>query len=377
LTKATDRDRDREFVEAGLLDDVPEGTPREARLELLRELAQEGVSLDELRQAVAENRLVFLLLDRVLAEEPRYTSREVAEQVGLPLDYLLAARKAAGLALPDPDETAYSDQDLKAARIIAELRSSGIPDEGLLEITRVLGRGLAQGAEAIRSVAARAFIESGGSEYQLARRNAQAASYFLPMLAPLLQNILRLHLRDMVRNQAISQEDLIAGTAGHTSHVFVAFADIVGFTRLGERVEIGELGELGARLTELALQYTKPPARLVKTIGDAVMFVAPAAEPLLDTVLDLVEQVEEDDDEFPRLRAGIAAGLAVSREGDWYGPPVNLASRVTGVARPGSVLATDEVRDAAGDGYAWSAAGARELKGLKRRIPMYRVRRQA
>ena len=54
---------------------------------------------------------------------------------------------------------------------------------------------------------------------------------------------------------------------------------------------------------------------------------------------------------------------------------MNLASRVTGVARPGSVLATEEVRDAAGDGYAWSAAGARELKGLKRRVPLYRVRR--
>ena len=57
-------------------------------------------------------------------------------------------------------------------------------------------------------------------------------------------------------------------------------------------------------------------------------------------MLDLVERGEQDEDEFPQLRAGVAAGLAVSREGDWYGPPVNLASRVTGVARPGSVLAT-------------------------------------
>jgi adenylate cyclase len=156
--------------------------------------------------------------------------------------------------------------------------------------------------------------------------------------------------------------------------VYVGFADIVGFTRLGERVELGELGALGARLTELALAHTKPPTRLVKTIGDAVMFVSPSADSLLDTMLDLVERGEQDDDEFPQLRAGVAAGLAVSREGDWYGPPVNLASRVTGVARPGSVLATEEVHDAAGDGYAWSDAGARELKGLKRRVPLYRVR---
>jgi adenylate cyclase len=326
-------------------------------------------------RAVAEDRLVFLLLDRVLSGEPKYTAREVADKVGLPLEYLLAAREAAGLAVPDPDEKAYGDEDLETTRIIAELRSTGIPDEGLLEITRVLGRSLAQGAEVIRAVAAGAFLEAGVTEYELARRNAETASEFLPKLAPLLQNILRLHLRDLVRNQAISQEELTAGASRSASHVYVGFADIVGFTRLGERVEAGELGALGARLTELALQHTRPPTRLVKTIGDAVMFVAPAAEPLLDTVLDLVERVDRGGEDFPQLRAGLAGGLAVSREGDWYGPPVNLASRVTGVARPGSVLATEEVRNAASEGYSWSPAGARELKGLKRRVPLYRARR--
>ncbi len=328
-----------------------------------------------MRRAIEEDRLVFLLMDRELSGEPRYTAREVAAEVGLPVEYLLAVRQAAGLALPDPDEKAYSQEDLELTRITADLRSSGIPDEGLLEITRVLGRNLAQGAEVIRSVAGAAFLESGMTEYELARRNAEAASRYLPTLGPLLQNILRLHLRDLIRNQAISQEELASGAARNASHVFVGFADIVGFTRIGERVELGELGALGARLTELALQHTRPPTRLVKTIGDAVMFVSPAADSLLDTLLDLVERVEEEGEEFPQLRAGAAAGLAVSREGDWYGPPVNLASRVTGVARPGSVLATEDVHDAAEDGYAWSAAGARELKGLKRRVPLYRVRR--
>ena len=115
--------------------------------------------------------------------------------------------------MPDPEEKAYSDEDVEAARIIADLRSAGIPDEGLLEITRVLGRSLAQGAEVIRSVSASAFLESGITEYELARRNAEAASQFLPRMAPLLQSILRLHLRDLVRNQVRSQEELAAGAA--------------------------------------------------------------------------------------------------------------------------------------------------------------------
>lgn len=237
---------EQDFAAAGLLDGVPPGSPaRAARLELLQELAADGVSMEELRGAVAEDRLAFLPLDRVLSGEPLYTSREAAERAGLPLEYLLAAREATGLARPGPDEKAYTEQDLEATRIIAELRSSGIPDAGLLEITRVLGRGLAQGAEVIRAVAARTFIETGVTEYELARRNAEAASAFLPKLGPLLQYILRLHLRDLVRNQAISQEELATGVSRNVTHVFAGFADIVGFTRLGERVEIDELGSSG------------------------------------------------------------------------------------------------------------------------------------
>jgi adenylate cyclase len=119
-----------------------------------------------------------------------------------------------------------------------------------------------------------------------------------------------------------------------------------------------------------------PPVRFIKTIGDAVMFVCTEPEPLLDAVLKLVEATDTDN-EFPRLRAGIASGMAVSRAGDWFGSPVNTASRVTGVARPGAVLVADSVREAVGDarGFSWSFAGARHLKGIKSEVKLFRVRR--
>jgi adenylate cyclase len=158
--------------------------------------------------------------------------------------------------------------------------------------------------------------------------------------------------------------------------VWVGFADIVGFTRLGERVETHELGGLVVRLNDLVLETVTAPVRLVKTIGDAAMLVSPAAAPLVDTALALVEHADEQGEEFPPLRAGLAGGVALSRGGDWYGRPVNLASRVTDVARSGSVLATKDVRDAAGDErYKWSRAGMRQLKGFRERIPLYRARR--
>ena len=130
-----------------------------------------------------------------------------------------------------------------------------------------------------------------------------------------------------------------------------------------------ELGQLANRLADLARDVATPPVRFIKTIGDAAMFVCTEPAPLLDAVLKLVDITDSDDD-FPRLRAGIASGAAVSRAGDWFGSPVNTASRVTAVARPGTVLAAESVRDELGDdaGFSWSFAGARRLKGIKGEI---------
>jgi adenylate cyclase len=96
--------------------------------------------------------------------------------------------------------------------------------------------------------------------------------------------------------------------------------------------------------------------------------------PLLDAALGLVESVEAEGESFPQLRAGVAKGEALARGGDWYGHPVNLASRVTSIARPGSVLATQQVRDVAEDDYRWSYAGRRRVKGIRGDVELHRVR---
>jgi adenylate cyclase len=114
--------------------------------------------------------------------------------------------------------------------------------------------------------------------------------------------------------------------------------------------------------------------RIVKLIGDAVMLVAPAPEPMLDCALRLVDLAAEDE-ALPPLRAGIASGQAVHRWADWFGTPVNLASRLTTRARPSTVLVTEEVRDAAGDGFAFSDAGRKKLKGFSSPVRAYRARR--
>jgi len=130
---------------------------------------------------------------------------------------------------------------------------------------------------------------------------------------------------------------------------------------------------VASKLAELANEVTEPPVRLVKTIGDAAMFVSPDAGPLVSTALSLIEAVQAAD--LPSLRAGVAIGTSLQRAGDYYGHAVNLASRVTGAARPDSVLCTAEVRDAAPDAFDWSFARRHRLKGMSDAVPLYRARR--
>jgi adenylate cyclase len=366
-------DPTRAFADAGLLDGL-DGRERDARLALLRDLVAEGFSLADLERAAAEDRLGLLPLDRVLGEEPKYTAREVAERAGAPLEFLTAVRQAMGLAAPEPDERIFSDEDVEAARIFERLRESGLPEDALLEVTRVLGTGLAQGAEAMRMAVARWLLPQGVDEYEMSLRTLQAARELMPLTAPLLQYTLKAHMRDQLRQQQFGGIELSEGMLPNMRQVYVAFSDMVGFTTLGEVIDIEELGRLLGSLTDLARDSVRQPTRIVKTIGDAIMFVGPSPVALIETTLSLTERAEEAG--LPPIRSGLAAGVALSRDGDWYGPPVNLASRVTGVARGRSVLATKEMRDAAHEDYSWSSAGQFRLKGVRRPVPLYRVRRR-
>ncbi|HEX8054884.1 MAG TPA: adenylate/guanylate cyclase domain-containing protein [Thermoleophilaceae bacterium] len=179
-----------------------------------------------------------------------------------------------------------------------------------------------------------------------------------------------------MRNDIVSRAELATGRLDGTEEVAVCFADLVGFTRLGEEIPPEDLSRVAGRLTDLAGDVARPPVRLVKTIGDAAMLVGRETDAVVEVALELVERAAEAGDEFPALRSGIARGPALERAGDWYGSPVNTASRVTGVARPGSVLCTADAREAAGDGFRWSPAGRRKLKGVGEPVRLFRARRE-
>ena len=357
----------------GLLEGLEDDKAREARRELLDHLHGEGCGVDELRQAVKEDRLVLLPVERFLAGDVRYSQRHIAEESGLDVDQLAQFRQALGLAVPDSDAEVFTEEDLDTAKDAASLAEAGFPFDDTLEVTRVLGLGMSRYAEALRVLFAQTFIKPGDTEVDLARRLAEAAGELLPLSSRMLDHVFLLHMRQLLRSDYIGLAERTSGRVSDTADTTVAFADLVGFTELGEAVGVEELGGLAGRLAQIAGSIVEPPVRVVKQIGDAVMLVSTDVPATVETCLALVDRAEEED-EFPPLRAGVAHGPAVNRWGDWFGSTVNVASRLTARARPGAVLVTAEVREAAEERFDWSAAGDKKLKGLNKPLKTYRPR---
>jgi adenylate cyclase len=365
-----------DFAAEGLLDGL-EGKQRAERLVLLQELVAQGVPLSELRRTTASGTILYLPADRVIVSADRYTSGEVAEMTGIEEEFLVRVRRAMGLPIPEADEAVYTETEVESTRQIHIARAAGISDEEMLDLMRVLGRGLSQVAEVLRAIPLKLVLQPGMSEPELAQGYARAAEQLYPLVDPLVSNVLALHMRHATQSTVVNELERSGGQLPGSREISVSFADVVGFTRLGEEVPPDELGRLAVRLEALATEVAAPPVRLVKTIGDAAMLTCPEPQALLDATLTLIDAADAEGEDFPQLRAGAALGQALPRAGDWYGRPVNLASRITSVARPGSLLADRDLRESAGDAYSWSFAGERRLKGIRGPVGLFRARRLA
>jgi adenylate cyclase len=363
-----------DFAAEGLLDGL-EGEQRTERLALLQQLAADGVSLAELRRSTAAGSIMYLPADRVIVGSHRYTAAEIAELSGVEETFLTAARRAMGLPIPEQDEAVYTEAELETARMTHYARDVGISDDELLDLLRVLGRGLSQVAETLRALPLKLVLEPGMSEPDLANRYAHAAGALYPLVNPLVDSVLTLHLKHATQSTVVSALERSGGQLPGSREVSVCFADLVGFTRLGEEVAPDELGRLAVRLEALAGDVAEPPVRLVKTIGDAAMLASPEPEPLLGAALGLIDAADAEGEDFPQLRAGAAMGQALPRSGDWFGRPVNLASRITAVARPSSLLVDHELRESVDGPYRWSFAGERRLRGIREPVRLFRARR--
>ncbi|CAN1513698.1 CyaA Adenylate cyclase, family 3 (some proteins contain HAMP domain) [Mycobacteriaceae bacterium] len=351
------------------------GQVRAERAELISWLFEQGITAEEIRESFAP---MLLAARRILGDDGSHISaRQISEEVGIELDQLLRFQRASGLPqVDDPDAAVFMRPDGDTAVHIKRFLDLGIDPEQMLTVVRVLAEGLSNAAEVMRSAALGPVFHPGVTELEIAKGSQALVSQAAPLLGPMIQDMLLLQLRHVAETDAINASERRAGAPLPGARlVACAFADLVGFTRLGEELPPEGIELLANRLAGIAREAVVAPVRLIKTIGDAVMFVSTDTAALLDVMLALIETTEADE-LLPQLRVGVAFGPAVSRAGDWFGSPVNLASRVTSAARPGSVLVAESAREQIidDDRYLFSFAGSRRLRGVISDVRLYRAR---
>ncbi len=271
----------------------------------------------------------------LLGAQRSLTRRQVAEAAGVPLDVAEELWAQLGFPHTGDDDVAFTELDVDALRKTSELVSLGIlePDTQSA-LVRTWGRSFARLAEWQVSLLAGIALDDDDP----ATRLDQLVTDVLPRVEELQAYIWRRHLESAAQRllPTVDQDGDPDVDQGSTA---VVFADIVGYTSQSKHLTETELVDLVEVFEdETTRAVVAAGGRVIKTIGDEVLFVVDDVFAATDAALALTGRGEDPDDAFPRVRAGVAFGPVTRRLGDVFGPTVNIASRLTSVARPGTVL---------------------------------------
>jgi adenylate cyclase len=318
-------------------------------------LVARGVSTEEIDAALAEDRIDLLVIDRLLLPpSTQRTGQEVIETVGMPAEQADRLWRALGFAEAQ-DSGSFSDADVEALRTIHGLVELGLSStETSVQVTRVLGSSMARLSDALIS-AADATAELDGTPpwvetseddgLRLAEALAFSAELVLPSMEKLIVYAWRRHIQAAARRR-VSLRRAGAVHSPMLTELTVGFADMVGFTALSSQLNAMALARVVDRFEELAHSIVvEGGGRAVKMIGDEVMFVTADPFAAVGIALNLVDAYA-DDDLLSDVRVGIATGPVLMREGDFFGVVVNRASRIVNIADAGTVLVSEEARDA-------------------------------
>ncbi|WP_346619819.1 adenylate/guanylate cyclase domain-containing protein [Blastococcus montanus] len=291
-------------------------------------------------------------LERLLLGGPRrYTRLQVGQLAGMPPERTQRLWRALGFPDAADDDPAFTDADIAALGVLSTLIDSGfVGPDSEASIARAMGQSLSRLADWQTDMLADALLrgaDAGEGRAVTADRAVAAAQALLPRLREVQDYVWRRHL-------AANVERLLAGP-GDRRELAVGFADLVGYTSRSRGMGGRELGAMVEDFESTAAEViARHHGRVVKTVGDGVLFTAGSATDAADIGLQLPHAWAASD--RPPLRVGAAYGAVLTRLGDVYSPVVNLASRLTSLARPGALLV---------DG-----ALAHRLRG----VPGYRVR---
>ena len=341
-------------------------------------LRKQGASHEAIERAEHEGRIPLLAFDRLLMPgRPRYTFADMAWKAGVDLD--LARKLWRALGFPDPphDELRFTDEDVDTLRTLRDwFRSETFPAErsvdGLVQQVRVVGAALARIAEVQSDVVITAFAdarEQGLTDERIAMMVPEVFDW--QRLSRLIDYAMRLQFRAALWRKLAGEDPAETGT-GFSA---VGFVDLVGYTALSQELDAEELAMLVNHFEAVAYDtVAEHGGRVVKMIGDEVMFVAEDVVAAAQIALRLTAR-SLDDEALPGARAAVACGSLVIHEGDYYGPVVNLASRLVEIARPGSVLASESMHRALDhhDAFDFQRLRSRRLRNIGR-VEIYVIR---
>ena len=350
-----------EFEAAGLYDPLaPEAAER---LELLTWLASQGATIEQMVHAAREGSLVGLAGDLALRPTPALTLTDLATSIGLPVEQVRGIVLASGLPSGSPNQRTFTETDVEMFRtFLAGAAFFGMAPTK--RFARTVGAALAQIAEAavaLYLVTSEApLLAAKASALALAQQNLRAVQT-LDGVESIMRGLFRVHMMTAIRRQRLA---LARAVDRLTLHLTVGFVDLVGFTTLTRRMTSRELADVIDRFEESAHDVvTARDGRLVKLIGDEMMFVCVDAGAACDIALTLLERFAGDQSVNPR--GALASGELLFRGGDYYGPIVNLAARLADLAVPHELLVTPQVAAEVADGrFRFEPAGKRMLKGF-------------
>jgi len=303
--------------------------------------------------------------------EPRFTAVQLAAEAGLDLAFFRRVLRALGLPQVEDDEVEFDERDLEVAKTLKFLLAQGYEGNDILTVARTYGYALSRVAFAEVRLFSETFVDplmaAGLTGEELDERLTTVVPELLELLDTQLRTIHRRHLA--VALQQVSASD----RAGRAEIVAAGFADLVGFSRLSNDIEGDDLEDLIAQFETMVVEScVGSGAQVVKVLGDAVMFVASSSDAALAAATAIVDGAATNPD-LPEARAGLDFGEVRALGGDYFGRPINVAARLTGFARPGTVLVSEELLSSLKVEVETSHLGRTKLKGVGP-VRAYKVR---
>ena len=356
------------FERSGLYD--PAAVDATERAALLAWLVARGTTMQQMERSASLGSLTSAAGDARIRPGAPITLHELCERTGLSAGQVHAILEAAGASAPPGEDQEFVESDIETFQMFA----AGVglfETEPLLDLVRVMGSAMARVAEAaitlFQVTVEGPMHERRATEVDLAEASLSAVDS-LEVVPRAMAGLFRLHVETAVRR---SRHAWDADNPFGSRRLAIGFIDLVGFTPLSVQLDNAGLGRLIDEFERRANEIvTRHDGRVVKHIGDEVMFVAVGAEAACNIAREICEAFRDSDVE---PHGGVAIGGLLTRGGDFYGPIVNLASRIGDIAVPNEILVTEAVVDGVGpeSGVTFEAAGRRQLKGFGEPVSLW------